>query len=186
MASMLVSIVTASMASIRHSDDPKAALISDWLTRRGPMSAWLPIAEAQQVVATSHRDTGTERGNELSAILIVEDVKQPAVKHGVELLAKVGQPKSVPDKEPRRKTAVAGLALRKTDRLRNGIDTGSVQPPRGGHECVFTGSASDIQDTSCQHTVLGQLQEGGLGPPDVPRRGSSVIRRVEAANLLRQ
>jgi hypothetical protein len=54
------------------------------------------------------------------------NVKQPAVKHGVELLSKIGQLEGIPDEEPRIETTVAGFALREIDRAWDGIDACSV------------------------------------------------------------
>jgi hypothetical protein len=78
-----------------------------------------------------------------------------------------------------------GFAPRVADRLRHSVDADSVQSERGGHERVLTGSAPNIQDASSQHTALNQFHEGGLGPPNVPRRRAGVIHRIEAVKPLR-
>jgi len=88
-------------------------------------------------------------------ILIVEDVKQAAVQHGVEVLAEVGQSRRIRNQEPHRQTAVASLAARNVDRRRNGIDTRSVEPACGRHECVFTGATSHVKHAPCEGTLLG-------------------------------
>jgi hypothetical protein len=119
------------------------------------------------------------------AILIVEDVKQPAVQHGVELLAEVRQSQRIPNHKPRPQIAILGLALRDADRPRNGIDAGGIQAASGCHECVFTGAASDIQYASCQQIAFSQFQESRLGPPNIPWRSSGVVHGIEAVNLLR-
>src|SRR5512133_506249 len=151
----------------------------------GTQGSGLPIAEAQHVVAPAARYDSSQRGNELEAILIVEDVKQPAVQHGVELLPEVRQFQRIPNHNPRAETAILCLALRDADRPRNGIDAGGIQAASGCHECVCTGSASDIQYASCQQIALSQFQESRLGPPNIPWRSSGIVHGIEAVNLLR-
>jgi len=92
-------------------------------------------------------------------MLIVENVKESAVEDGLELLAKIGQLQCVPDQKSCVETAIASLALRQLDRPRHGVDTGSVESPSGCHECVFAGSASNIQYASGKYTLVSQLDK---------------------------
>jgi hypothetical protein len=86
LGSMVMSIVDASIESTRH-PSANEVLISSRVTRRGPPHTRLPVAEAQHDIATPpwhHRLQAVDEGD---AVVVVEDVEQPAVEHGVEGLA---------------------------------------------------------------------------------------------------
>ena len=103
---------------------------------------------------TASGDRSSKRGDEPRAVLVAEDVEESAVEYGVELLAKISQPKGVRDEESHCETAIFGLPLRVADRLWNGINAGRVQAPRSRHEGMFARTASDIENASHQQTLI--------------------------------
>ena len=103
---------------------------------------------------TASGDGSPKRGDEPRAVLVAEDVEESAVEYGVELLAKISQPKGVRDEESRCQTAIFSLSLCVADRLWNGINAGRVQAPRGRHQGMLASTASDIENASHQQTLI--------------------------------
>ena len=149
-------------------------------------SAGLPIAEAQHVVAPAYPRSGSQRCDEPGSIFIVENVKQSAVQHSVEVLTQIGQFEGIPDQEAGHQAAFSSLLPCEVDCLMNGVDTDGVESASGCHQRVFTGSTADVKHASRQRAVFCQLEERRLWPPDVPWRGTGVVRSPEAVNLLRR
>jgi hypothetical protein len=81
-------------------------------------------------------------------------VKQADVQYGVELLAKISQTECVPNHKSRRKIAFACLELRTIDRRRHGIDARRIQASRSRQQRVLTRSASHIQHSAGQQTLI--------------------------------
>jgi hypothetical protein len=162
---------------------------SDWRERRFDLllthstrtqGARLPLTKAEHVIAALRRNDGSQCSDISSAGVIVEHVEKPAVQNRVELFVEFRQSEGIPNQEPRRQTALAGLALRPIDSSGDGVDASGIQSKLGSHECMLTGSASNVQHASAQHPTLSQLDEGWLGSPYVPRRGPVVIHCTEA------
>ena len=103
---------------------------------------------------TASGDGTSKRGDEPRAVLVAEDVEESAVEHGVELLAKISQPKGVRDEESHCQTAIFGLALCLADCLWNGVNAGRVQAPRGRQQGVLASAASDVENASHQQTLI--------------------------------
>src|SRR5207253_2633177 len=102
----------------------------------------LPIAEAQHEVAATRRDRGAEAVDEPGTVVVVEDVEQPAVEHGVELLAKRAQLQGIAHEEAGTQLPVAGLALGDGDSGRSGVDAGGGEPQARNHERVLARAAA--------------------------------------------
>ena len=88
--------------------------------------AWLLVAEAQHEVAAAGNECGPHAVGKSRAVLVAEDVEQPAVEHGAEGLPEIGQLPGVPQEEPRRETAVAPF-LSGVQRRGRDVDAGDVE-----------------------------------------------------------
>src|SRR5205807_4600340 len=140
----------------------------------GPPVPRLAVAEAQHEVAAARGEGGAEAVDEPGPVVIVEDVEQPAVEHGVELRAERAQLHRIPHEEPGGETPLPRLGLGDGDGGRGGIDAGGRKPEARSHERVLARSTADVEHTSLQRPRLRQLEEGRLRTADVPGRCTGV------------
>ena len=114
-------------------------------------SSWSPfpgltVAEAEHVIAGVRSNNGSQAVNESHPISIVEDMKQSAVEHRAELLAKLGQPQGVPHQESHFKTTISGLCLGTLDGSGSDVHTDGLLTESGGEQGVLTGAASHVEN----------------------------------------
>ena len=142
----------------------------------------LAVAEAQHVVAAAGRQRGPQPVDEPRPIVVLEDVKETAVEDRVELLPEGGQLESIPFQEASADPALVGLPPGGRERRGRRVDPGGVESQGGSHQGVLSRPTSDVEDPAHQPATVGELDEGGLGPTDVPGRRP---RRVESIEVLR-
>ncbi len=133
---------------------------------------WLVVAEAEHVKTTATGNHLSQAGDVALALLVIEDVKEPAIEHGVELLAQINQAKGICDKKTRFHTPFGRLRLRQLDRPHRGVDSNRLVSQRGRHQGVLAGTAPDIEHPTDQLPRRGEVVESWLGSPNVPRGGT--------------
>jgi hypothetical protein len=172
--SVVISMVEASMESVRQPSANAASMSCRVTPCARPQAPCTPIAEAEHEVAAARREYGPQPGDVRGAVGRVEDMEEPAVEHGVELLAQVCQLAGVMAQEAGTETSFPCLALGGAQGSDGEVGAGGVETEAGGHERVFAGSATEVEDAATDSTRLGEDEKGGLGASDVPGRAVGV------------
>ena len=159
---------------------PMAETGSDLVLGNAPGTpiARLKVIEAQHVNAAAWRKHDPEAVDVPGTVVVVQDMKEPTVEHGVELFVEVGQLESVPNEEPGRQASVASFALRDGDRCRSRVDAGDLVAEASCHESMLSGPTADVEHPTSQNAPLGKFQETRLRSADVPG-GCAGIGRIE-------
>jgi len=96
-------------------------------------------------------------------------VKHPAVDDRVETHPEPSEAQHVAHLEPDGHTALRCLGASPADRHRRDVDADHVRPAGGGQQRVLAGAAPRVQQRPAQQPPVGQPDERGLRPADVPR-----------------
>lgn len=126
------------------------------------------IAETQQVVASARRDDSPQLHSEAEAVVVTQDMEEPAIEHGVKLHSQTSELGRVADGESRRQPSLSGLGACNLDGLCRRIDTCGRKAQLGRHQCVLSGAAPNVQHVTGQAIFTGDLQQRRLRAPDVP------------------
>jgi hypothetical protein len=106
--------------------------------------ARLLVAKAQHEIAAARRQHRPQAVDELDAVLFVEDVKQPAVEHGVETLPEIGQVTGILAQKPSHQPSLACLVLGGAKRVTRQVNAGGIKAPAGTQQHVLTGATADV------------------------------------------
>jgi hypothetical protein len=151
---------------------------------RSPIS-WLSVAEAKHVVAATDWDDFSQAVDEQLPLVIAEDMKEPAVEHGVERLAQLDEPEGIEDEEPRLQTTLGRLVLGQLDRHRRDVDPDRLVPEGSGEQDMLTCPTTDIKHLAHQLPRVRKPLERWLWPPDVPRWCATGVAGVEVVGRAR-
>ncbi len=77
---------------------------------------------AEHVIATTRRDHFSQAGDIALALAVIEDVEEPAVEHGVELLTQINEAKGICDDEARLHAPFGRLRLGQLDGPHRHVD----------------------------------------------------------------
>ena len=89
--------------------------------------AWAPVArlaitETEHVIATTRRNHFCQAVDVALAVIVIEDVEEPAVEHRVELLAQINETECIRHQEARLDAPLGRLGLCQVDGLRREVD----------------------------------------------------------------
>ena len=82
----------------------------------------LAIAEAEHVKPTTHGDHFSQTLDITLTLVVIEDVEEPAVEHGLELVPKINEAKGISDDEACPDSTFGCLRLGQVDGLRRQVD----------------------------------------------------------------
>jgi AbrB family looped-hinge helix DNA binding protein len=97
-------------------------------------------------------------------------MEHPAVDDGVERHRQLAEVEDVSDQEAHGDAPFGGLGAGGVDGKLRDIDARHVGAIRRGEQRLLAGPATRVQEPAGQQALLGQADERGLRPPDVPRR----------------
>ena len=93
-------------------------------------------------------------------------MEEPAVEHGVELIAKRVQRKGIADEEASGHTALVRLGIGEADRARRDVDSSGVQPELGSHQHVLARATADVEDAPGEaRRTAARAAKPGCGRP---------------------
>ena len=107
-------------------------------------------------------------------------MKYAGVGHRVEIAEVLAQVEDISHVEPDAHTARARLVAGLADRVRGSVDADDIQPARGEVDRVLSGAAADVEHASRNPACVRKRHELGLRLPDVPRRRTRQVHRLEA------
>ena len=110
-----------SMDSILHpaeNADPNLV----WRHPTWPPVTWLAVAEADHVIKTTRGDHFSQADDVTLALAVIEDVEEPAIEHGVELLTQIDEAKGICDDEARLHAPFGRLRLGQLDGPHRRVD----------------------------------------------------------------
>ncbi len=116
------------------------------------------------------------------AFTVIEDVKESAIERGVELLTEINELEGISHDEARLYSSFGRLLLGQLDCPRRHVDPYCFATECGGHDGVFTGATTDVEDPADEHSIRSQLIERGLRASDVPSRGACRIEGIEVVS----
>jgi hypothetical protein len=137
--------------------------------------ARLAVAEAHQMKVALLPQDSADAIDVPGTSIVVEDVKEPAIDHGVEGLAKCSEVERVRDSETCIDAALCGLAARHFDGTSGDVNTESTCAVTRREDGVLTGPASSVEEFAGQRASFSESDERGLWTTDVPGRGWSRV-----------
>lgn len=136
------------------------------------------VTEAEKVERSAGLGNAREAGGVFGALLGVKGMEEPAINDGSKEAPEPVEMKGIAKNKVHPQAASGSFVARDRKRGRSDINAHDLETERGQQERVLARAAAGIEHRAGEFSFGGEAREGLLRVPDVPRRGTVMIRGV--------